>query len=126
MTVFYVLKKKLHGAKTPFIDDEFGTYLHLIYSQQNSDYTNRGPGEYIKETMSVRGKNCEAEDLSGHGEENQELLDTWKGFSLVCPDLNHGDGEGFSLRGNAASMISDMVRFDIVRCDNETQKKDGK
>ena len=23
-------------------------------------------------------------------------------------------------------MISDMVRFDIVRCDNETQKKDGK
>lgn len=44
MTVFYVLKKQLGSA--PFVDDEFGTYLYLTYTQLNNDYINRGPGEY--------------------------------------------------------------------------------
>lgn len=124
MTIFHVFKKKLPGAKTPFIDDEFETYLHVKFTQINNNYVDRGPNNYAKDILTVRGKNCENKDLSGTPELNQKILDTWKGFSLICPDFKEGDG--FYLKGNAASTISDMVRMDIVRCDDEYQKKNNK
>ena len=72
MTVFHVLKKQL--GKTPYIDDEFETYLHLNFVQQNNNYKDRGPKYGTKkhiDTKTIRGRNCKAEDFSGSPERNQ-------------------------------------------------------
>lgn len=66
LTVFHVLKKQL--GSTPYIDDEFETYLHLNFIQQNNNYNDRGPKygtPYSMDILKVRGRNCEKDDFSG-------------------------------------------------------------
>jgi len=58
----------------------------------------------------------------------------WKGFSLICPDLEKfrkdnpdKDDFNFSLVGDSSEMVSSKFSFNIDKCDEYGKKdKDGK
>ena len=106
------------------IDDEMLRYIHFKFYQINNNYS-RDPSDYKREEMVVEAKNCEASDFHlNNMERNRKIMKDWAGFSLICPKFE--EGQGFTLEGNAASMVSNMIQFEILRCDNETQREKGK
>ena len=55
-------------------------------------------------------RQCDLDDFGTH-EKAEEYLATWKGFSLLCPDIPKEDG--LLLQGTTASMISKNFSFNI-------------
>ena len=47
------------------------------------------------------------------------MWDSWEGFYLICADIPKDD-EGLFMRGDAASMVSNVFSFEIDRCINGT------
>ena len=91
LTVFHVLQKQM-GGKT-MIDDEMLRNIQLKFIQVNHNYS-RDPSEYKKNVFKVDAKNCEASDFGEH-ERTQKIIKDWAAFSLLCPDLE--EGQGFTL-----------------------------
>jgi hypothetical protein len=61
----------------------------------------RNPYEDRYQTKRIPARQCTQEDF-GTNEKQKKVFSSWKGFSLLCPDLK--EGEGFFIKGDSDSM----------------------
>ena len=103
LTVFYVLKKQLGGEV--MLNDDMERHIRLKFMQVNNDYTIKpedGPTWAVP--FEVPARNCREEDFTRDPERNKKIVSDWKGYSLLCPDLDYSKGQGFNVEGDASTM----------------------
>ena len=60
--------------------------------------------------------------MKDHGnEETEKMWESWKDFSLICPDY-----DGFELQGNSASMVTKYFSLEIKKCNQAERERINK
>ena len=81
VVLFHVLRKhKKEGQQLLFEDGELDQYLDIQWVNKLSDWNNNEFKEIVYKT-----KICEPSDF-GDDEKAISLFNSWKGFTLICPE----------------------------------------
>ena len=115
MTVFHVFKKR---GQPVFMNDTVRQYMDIRFVRVKYDFYQADPKDVIDKSETIEARNCIKRDFSSE-EHAKKILSDWAGFSLICPKLDDED-QSISLSGNAASMESQSLQFEISGCNNNT------
>ena len=92
-----------------YLNDELSQYVDIGFKQVFNNYFDKDGNYYKYKTF--KAKQCTQDDF-GNSEKEKEFFDAWSGgSSLICPDFPKG--EGFTLKGSPADMVSENILFYI-------------
>ena len=102
------------------MDKDFFKNLDIFYQERSIDWYKK-PGEQLNKRW-YRARECKNTDF-GPVEYGQRIFDTWKSFTLACPDIPEEDI--IKLEGDPGTMVATSFDFIINRCNSSNPLLEG-
>lgn len=115
---FHVFKKQTVLGGTLKMDKNFFKNLDIFYQERTIDWYKK-PGEQLNKRW-YPARECVVDDFGEHG---KPIFDTWKGFTLACPDIPKDDI--IKLEGDPGTMVATSFDFIINRCNSSNPLLEG-
>jgi hypothetical protein len=93
----------------------------VYFAQETIDWSKPFSQRYSQ--TRIPAKECTKADFGDHPKQIS-VFENWRGFSLICPDLQAE--EGFYIKGDSDSMVTHSYQFQIDRCNNTIQHQMGR
>ena len=119
--IFFHRLTKQRTGDLDLSDPEMYRYIDIKFVNQFVDWTKPADaGRYTNKYFKARP--CEQKDF-GTTPDSVDIFHTWDGFTIVCPEIE--DGDGFTIKGDLGSMLSKKMNMVVERCNNTARLELG-
>ena len=119
--MYHVISKQTINGPV-YVNETIDKYIDIFFTQTNINWNLPEKTRYT--SRRVEARQCQEKDfvggLLGNSEIQKYYFNGWINFSLICPDLQ--DGDGFLIKGDSSSLVTESYQFNINRCMKKTKK----